>query len=546
MRIALCQINPIIGDFDHNTSLILDACENARNRGCALAVFPELSIMGYPPKDLLERPAFVRENLARLDGLSRQIKGIHLLCGYVDHNPHRIGKPLINAVAFLGDGGVLSRGGKRCLPTYDVFDEARYFEPADKSLVFELQGKRIGVTICEDIWTVGDIEGVPRYPFDPLSDIAAQGVDILINMSASPFTIHKKALRRQILQKLSRQHGVPILYCNQVGGNDDILFDGASMVCDSNGRLLLIAKEFEPDLLLWDTEASYEAYRGPWPFEEESVLKGLVMGTKDYVTKCGFRSVLLGLSGGIDSSIVAVVAREALGPENVTAVSLPSCFTSQMSRNDAQTLALNLGIHFMEIPINEIYNAYTTSLADVFKGLKPDETEENIQARIRGTLLMALSNKFGAILLSTGNKSETAVGYCTIYGDMNGGLAVISDIPKTLVYRLAQHINREKEIIPARIISRPPSAELRPDQTDQDSLPPYEILDGILDAAVEKNLPFKDIVALGYDPSTVGDVLRRIVVNEYKRRQAAPGLKVTSKAFGYGRRYPIARGREPY
>ena len=353
-------------------------------------------------------------------------------------------------------------------------------------------------------------------------------------------------MRQKILQKIATHYRVTTLYCNQVGGNDDLLFDGASIVVDRTGCLILQGKEFEPDIVLWDSEKHYEEFKGPWPSEEESILKGLVMGTRDYVVKCGFKSVLIGLSGGIDSSIVAVIAQKALGPENVTGVSMPSRYTSEMSRDDARTLAQNLGIHFIEIPISEIFNSTTGSLAHVFKGLPPNEAEENIQARIRGTLLMALSNKFGAILLSTGNKSETAVGYCTIYGDMNGGLAVISDIPKTLVYRLAAHINREKEIIPDRVISRPPSAELRPDQTDQDSLPPYDVLDGILDAAIEKNLAFDDIVALGYDPSTVRDMLRRIVVNEYKRRQAAPGLKVTSKAFGYGRRYPIARGKEHY
>ena len=502
--------------------------------------------MGYPPKDLLERPAFIRENLGQLDKLSRKIKAIHIICGYVDRNPQAVGKPLVNAVALLGEGRILSRGGKRCLPTYDVFDETRYFEPAEKSLVFDLRGKRIGVTVCEDIWTVGDIEGVPRYPFDPLSEIAAQGIDILINMSASPFTIHKKALRRQILQKLSKQYGVPILYCNQVGGNDDILFDGAGMVCDKTGHLVLMGKEFEADFLVWDDAVSYDPVEPPSLQEEVSILKGLVMGTKDYVTKCGFGKVLIGLSGGIDSALAAVIAREALGAKNVTGVSMPSLYTSAMSCEDARTLAENLGIEFHEIPITAIFESFTQSLSPLFRGLEPDETEENIQARIRGTLLMALSNKFGAILLSTGNKSETAVGYSTLYGDMNGGLAVISDVPKTMVYRLARHINREREIIPARVLSRPPSAELRPGQTDQDSLPPYELLDQILDLAVVGNLGFEEIVARGFEPAVVKDVLRRIVLNEYKRRQAPPGLKVTTKAFGYGRRYPLARGKQPY
>jgi NAD+ synthase (glutamine-hydrolysing) len=546
MKIALCQIDPIIGDFPYNTALILDATEQAEKAGCSLAVFPELSLIGYPPKDLLERPAFIKANLKALESLAAGVQGIHVLCGYVDRNPLNTGKALFNSMALIHDGKILKKGGKRLLPTYDVFDETRYFEPAPQSLLFELQGHRIGVTVCEDIWTMGDLEGIPRYALDPTEELAGLGMDIFINISASPYTLNKRAVRQRILEKISTHYRVTTLYCNQVGGNDDLLFDGASMVVDRTGRLILQGKEFEPDLVLWESEKQYEEFKGPWPSEEESVLRGLVIGTKDYVTKCGFKRVLIGLSGGIDSSLVAVIARRAFGPENVTGVSMPSQYTAQMSRDDARTLARNLRIRFVEIPITEIFNAFTRNLAPVFKGLRPDETEENIQARIRGTLLMALSNKFRALLLSTGNKSETATGYCTIYGDMNGGLAVISDVPKTLCYRMAKHINRDEEIIPARIISRPPSAELRPDQTDQDSLPPYDVLDGILDAAIEKNLAFDDIVALGYDPSTVSDVLRRIVVNEYKRRQAAPGLKVTSKAFGYGRRYPIARGKEPF
>ena len=546
MRIALCQINPLIGDLSHNTALILEAAERAKQAGCSLAVFPELSLIGYPPKDLLERPAFIWANLTALEHLAAAVQGIHVLCGYVDRNPRDTGKALFNSVALLREGKILGRGGKRLLPTYDVFDETRYFEPAAQSLRFQLHECRIGVTVCEDLWNVGDVEGVPRYAQDPAAELAALGVDVLVNISASPYTLNKRAVRRKILEKISTTHKVTTLYCNQVGGNDELLFDGSSMVVDSSGRLILQAKEFEPDLLIWDSESLYREFKEPRPPEEESILKGLVMGTRDYVAKCGFKTVLIGLSGGIDSAMVAVVAAKALGPENVTGVSMPSPYTSQMSRNDARALAQNLGIRFVEIPINDIFSAFTRSLEGVFKGLKPDETEENIQARIRGTLLMALSNKFGAILLSTGNKSETAVGYCTIYGDMNGGLAVISDVPKTLVYRLARHINREKEIIPATVLSRPPSAELRPNQTDQDSLPPYDVLDGILDAAIEKNLAFDDIVAMGYDPAAVRDVLRRIVVNEYKRRQAAPGLKVTSKAFGYGRRYPIARCKEHY
>jgi len=546
MKIALCQINPIIGDFDHNTSLHVRACERARDEGCDLAVFPELSLVGYPPKDLLERPSFVRENLSRLAVLASAVRDISFLCGYVDSNPKTTGKPLVNSVAFIRNGKVAAQGGKRLLPTYDVFDETRYFEPAEESLVFEMEGKRFGVTVCEDIWNVGDLEGVPRYSSDPVQDLMKKDIHVLLNISSSPFTLHKRVLRQGILERLAIQYRLPTLYCNQVGGNDDLLFDGSSMALDAAGHLVLLGKEFEEDLIVWEGDRVYPPLDEPPPSDEETILKGLIMGTRDYLRKCGFKRAILGLSGGIDSSLVAVVAQEALGVENVIGVSMPSPFTSAISREDAASLARNLGIGFKEIPISRIYDSFKVELAPLFEGLDEDETEENLQARIRGTLLMALSNKFRAILLSTGNKSETAVGYCTLYGDMNGGLAVISDIPKTMCYRLARYINRHGEVIPQRVISRPPSAELKPDQTDQDTLPPYEILDGVVDAAVVKNLGFREIVDLGYDPDTVRDVLKRINVNEYKRRQAPPGLKITTKSFGYGRRYPIARGREPF
>jgi NAD+ synthase (glutamine-hydrolysing) len=546
MKIALCQINPIIGDFDYNTALITEASNAASASGSSVAVFPELALLGYPPKDLLERPSFIKENLRRLEKLASEIKGIHILVGYVDINPLSVGKPLVNSVALIGEGRILARGGKRLLPTYDVFDETRYFEPASKSLLLELEGRRLGVTICEDIWNMGDIEGMPRYELDPVCELADQKIDILINISASPYTLNKRAIRQKILESLSHQYGFTTIYCNQVGGNDDLLFDGSSMVLNQDGRLVLLGKEFESDVLVWEDDKSYTEIIRPWPSEEESVLKGLVMGTRDYVTKCGFSKVLVGLSGGIDSSLVAVIAQRAFGPDNVIAVSMPSPYTSEMSREDARRLAENLHIRFLEIPISGIFENFLTSLSGVFTGLPQDETEENLQARIRGTLLMALCNKFRALLLSTGNKSEVATGYCTLYGDMNGALSVISDVPKTFCYRLAHYINRDDQVIPGRIIDRPPSAELRPNQTDQDSLPPYEILDQILDAAVVKNLSLNEIVALGHAPDTVKDVLRRILVNEYKRRQAPPGLKVTTKAFGYGRRYPIARGKEPY
>lgn len=540
MKIALCQINPTVGDFEYNASLILQGSEKARAQGCALAVFPEMSLPGYPPKDLLERPAFIEENLRQLNELASHIKGIQVLCGFVDYSTREKGKSLTNCVALLGEGQVRNKGGKRLLPTYDVFDEDRYFEPAPRSMVFDLEGQRIGVTICEDIWNLGDIEGIPKYTRDPVSELKERGIDLLINIAASPYTLGKGPLRKQILEKVAHACRVPALYCNQYGGNDDLLFDGLSMVVDEKGRLVLIGEEFAPQTLIWDSGKDYEDITDPWPSQEASLLRGLTMGTRDYAVKCGFQKVLVGLSGGIDSSLVATIAQKALGPQNVMGISMPSPYTSTMSREDAGTLAKNLKIDFEEIPIHRVYESYQESLEPLFVGLEEDETEENIQARIRGNLLMALSNKFDALLLSTGNKSELAMGYCTLYGDMSGGLAVISDIPKTLCYKLAEYINRDQEIIPRRIITRPPSAELRPNQTDQDTLPPYEILDDIIEGIIVENLGLEAVVARGHDPDVVRDVFRRLTLNEYKRRQAPPGLKVTTKAFGYGRRYPIA------
>jgi NAD+ synthase (glutamine-hydrolysing) len=544
MKIALCQINPIVADFDYNTSLIREASAQARKEGCSLAIFPELALLGYPPKDLLEKPGLIDESLVQLDRLPLKIKGIQVLCGFVYKNPRKTGKPLINGAALIDEGRIMKKGGKRLLPTYDVFDETRYFEPANESLLFELEDSRFGVTICEDIWNFGDFEGVPVYEVDPVLDLNSRGIDILINMSASPYTVGKASLRMDMLKNISHQYNIPTVYLNQVGGNDDLLFDGFSMVVDNKGRLIRAGKEFESDLVIWDTEKDYAELQDPFQTDEASVLKGLIMGTRDYAFKCGFKKALVGMSGGIDSSLVAVIAQRVMGAENVTGISMPSPFTSEMSKEDARVLAHNLEIHFEEIPIDEVYKRYKESLSAIFKGLGEDETEENIQARARGTILMAFSNKFNALLLSTGNKSEIATGYCTLYGDMTGGLAVISDVPKTMCYQLARYINREKEIIPERILSRPPSAELKADQKDQDTLPPYDVLDDILEATVEKNLAFDEIVALGHDPDVVKDILRRLSINEYKRRQAPPGLKVTTKAFGYGRRYPIARGKQ--
>ncbi len=547
MKIALCQINPTIGDFRGNIELIVEATMEAMKRGCHLAVFPEMALTGYPPKDLLENPSFVDANLKALQQLASHNLPLPILCGHVERNPSPIGKALVNSVALIRNGQIEAKGGKRLLPSYDVFDETRYFEPASSSLAFHLSGHRIGVTICEDIWNLEHVPDVPIYDLDPVTELIEQhDIDILINISASPYTLNKGQIRLKILRGISEKFRIPTLYCNQVGGNDELLFDGASMVVDSTGKLVCLGAMFNQDLIIWDSESSYYEVKDPWPPEEEGVLNALVMGTRDYTRKCGFERALVGLSGGIDSSLVACIATRALGPDNVMGVSMPSRFTSSMSKEDSQKLASNLGIRYEVIPIDHLFEAYKNTLAPLFQGLPEDETEENIQARIRGNILMALSNKFNYLVLATGNKSEFAMGYCTLYGDLTGGLAVISDIPKTMCYRLARHINRNREIIPERVITRPPSAELRPNQTDQDSLPPYHILDDILEAAIEERLGFQEIVARGHDPQVVSDVLRRLAANEYKRRQAPPGLKVTSKAFGYGRRYPIARAIDIY
>ena len=546
MKIAICQINPVIGDFEYNSSLIKDATNRAKSSGCALAIFPEMCLCGYPPQDLLERPDFAKENLIQLQNLASGIKDISVLCGYVDINPVKTGKSLINGIALLMDGHVARKGGKRLFPAHDVYYDTRYFEPSPESLVFELGGKKWGVTVCDDIWSGSSFSRVPQHDMDQVSELAAVNIEILINISASPYTINKGATRLSILKELAGKYHFPVIYCNQAGGNDELLFDGSSMVVDQAGRLICLGKQFGSDFFIWDTEKEYDEITDPWPPEEESILNALIMGTRDYARKCGFKKVLLGLSGGIDSSLVAFIAREAMGAENVMAVSMPSAYTSEMSKEDARKLAVNLGIRLEEISIHELFHAFKDVLSPLFRGLKEGETEENIQARIRGNLLMALSNKFNALLLAPGNKSELAMGYCTLYGDMSGGLAVIADVLKTLCYRLVKHINREIEIIPQRIILRPPSAELKPNQTDQDTLPPYEVLDDILDAVIEKNLGFDEIVARGHDPVVVGDVLRRLATSEYKRRQAPPGLRITNRALGYGRRYPVARGRQTF
>ncbi len=540
MRIALAQINTTVGDLAGNEARILAAYQRGAAAGVDLVVVPELALTGYPPRDLLLKSGFVARNLAALDRLARATGDTGLIVGHVAFSEVRPGREFANSVALLHAGRVLATRVKTLLPTYDVFDEDRYFEPAQANLPVTFQGRRLGLTICEDVWNDEDFWRDRRYRRNPALDLVAAGADVIINASASPWTLGKQSVRRDMLASLATKTGRPVVYCNLVGGNDELVFDGASLAFNARGEVIAQARLFEEDFVIFDLETA--APLAPEEHcDEQSVFKALALGLRDYVHKCGFKSALLGLSGGIDSALTAVIAAEALGRENVRGVSLPSEFSSQGSLDDARDLARNLGIQYDVVPIQPMFVAAKQQLARVFAGRPEDTTEENIQARLRGVVLMAMSNKFGSLLLTTGNKSELAVGYCTLYGDMCGGLAVISDIPKTMVYRVARWVNRDREIIPAPSLTKPPSAELRPNQTDQDSLPPYEVLDAILDQYVVRNYSAAEIVRSGHDEATVRRVLRLIDLSEYKRRQAAPGLKVTSKAFGMGRRFPIAQ-----
>jgi NAD+ synthetase len=540
MKIALGQINTTVGDLAGNEKKIREAYRRAAGAGAELAVFPELATTGYPPRDLLLRHGFVEANLAALERLAQLTDKTGLVLGYVDRSNAPSGRELTNSVALLQHGKIVATRSKTLLPTYDVFDEDRYFEPAPENTPVQFNGINLGLTVCEDIWN--DVEFRPdrRYRLDPVSGLIAQGAQIIINVSASPWHLGKNKLREDMLAGIARRSRCPIVYCNLVGGNDELVFDGASLVFNPQGQTVARGKMFDEDFLLIDLNQATTVPSLDLP-DEEKIFKALVLGLRDYTHKCGFKSALLGLSGGIDSALTAVIAAAALGRENVRGISLPSGYSSQGSLDDSKVLANNLGIQYDVIPIQPMFLAARAQLADVFTGRAEDVTEENIQARLRGVLLMAMSNKFGSLLLTTGNKSELAVGYCTLYGDMCGGLAVISDVPKTMVYRLARWINREREIIPDATITKPPSAELRPDQKDQDSLPDYEILDAILDAYVVQARQVEQIIQQGFDAAVVKKVVRLIDNSEYKRRQAAPGLKVTTKAFGMGRRVPIAQ-----
>lgn len=542
MKIAIAQINTKIGDFKGNVDKILHYAERAGDDLVELLVTPEMSICGYPPMDLLDYDRFVRENQKALRRLQKELPGqVAVAVGYVDRTRGTSGKPLQNVVSVLRDGKILHTQAKTLLPTYDVFDEARYFEPAASRSVFELNGRRIGVAICEDIWWEQEPAPGTRYAVDPVKELMDSGVDLLLSPSASPFFTGKQELRLSLLEKIGQSSAVPTVYVNMVGGNDNLIFDGCSMVTDAEGHLIKCAEEFVEDYLVVDTDARHRPLKLPRVNENEKLRKALVLGVHDYVSKCGFTRVHFGLSGGIDSALVAVIATQALGPEYVHAFALPSRYSAETSESDARQLADNLGIGYDVLPIEDPFKAILGVMEPVFEGRDPDVAEENIQARIRGTLLMAYSNKFGSLLLTTGNKSELATGYCTLYGDMSGGLSVIGDLLKTQVYELCNHINSSEEIIPQNIIDKPPSAELRPDQTDQDSLPEYDVLDDILVQYVQENKSADEIARTGHDIETVREILRLVGRNEYKRRQAPPVLKVSTRAFGTGRRMPIAR-----
>jgi NAD+ synthetase len=542
VKIALIQANPTIGDIEGNTARVLRGIEQAAVAGAQLVVFPEQTIIGYPAKDLLLRREVIDRNLAAVERIAAQARGMAVLLGYAERNARSFGRPLFNAAALLHEGRVLARWYKRLLPTYDVFDEVRYFEPAGEQPVVELAGVKIGVTICEDMWSREEMLGQPLYACDPIRDLARAGAEVIFNISASPFFLGKHPVRVALMAEHAARQRVPILFVNQVGGNDELIFDGSSSVVDAQGRLVGLARAFAEDLLLVDLDDLAGTRVEPQPAGPASLHDALVLGLRDYVRKCGFRTAVVGLSGGVDSAVVAALAAAALGPESIHGIAMPSRFSSDHSLADARELTANLGIRFSVIEIEPMHTAFERSLAPHLAGQPPGVTEENIQARVRGVILMALSNKFGSLLLTTGNKSELAVGYCTLYGDMAGGLAVISDVPKTMIYELARHINERagRALIPQRTITKPPSAELRPNQTDQDTLPPYDVLDAVLERYEVRLEGADEIVAAGFDREVVTDVIRKIHASEYKRQQAAPGLKVTSRAFGFGRRMPIA------
>ena len=541
MKIALGQINPTVGDFSGNAAKIIEFSHRAQANGAGLILFPELSVCGYPPRDLVERASFVQHNRETVDRIAAETRGIAVICGLVTPAHAESGKSVMNSAALLKDGKTAFLQSKMLLPTYDVFDEMRNFAPGKSQALVPFCGKQMALTICEDAWNDKHFWNKRLYTFDPVEALVHAGGNFVLNISASPFWLGKRELRRDMLATIARSYKVPVAMVNQVGGNDSLVFDGSSLVFNPAGEVIAQGKSFEEDIVYFDSDQLTGEIHNQIQGEEASAYSALVLGTRDYVRKCGFSQVIIGLSGGIDSALTAAIATDALGAKNVIGVGMPGPYSSTGSVDDARALAENLGIRFELLCIGDIFESYKKALAKVFAGRKEDETEENIQSRARGTLLMALSNKFGAIVLSTGNKSELAVGYCTLYGDMVGGLAVISDVPKTLVYRLSHYVNSRRPVIPQASLEKPPSAELRPGQMDSDTLPPYEVLDAILEDYVEESHPAHQIAAeRGFDVSLVRRVIRMVERSEYKRQQAAPGIKISAKAFGYGRRFPIA------
>ena len=545
MKIALGQINPTVGDFSGNANRIIDFAQRARAAGAGLILFPELSVCGYPPRDLVERPTFVAKNRASVERIAAETKGISVICGLVTPALAETGKSVMNSAVLLQDGKQAFLQSKMLLPTYDVFDEMRNFAPARHQGLFNFCGNRMALTICEDAWNDKHFWNKRLYGFDPVEALVRAGGNFVLNISASPFWLRKRELRRDMLATIARTENVPVVMVNQVGGNDSLLFDGSSLVLNREGKLIAQGKSFEEDLVYFDSATLQGEMHEQIEGDEASAYAALVLGTRDYVRKCGFRRVIIGLSGGIDSALTAAIATDAVGPENVIGVGMPGPYSSPGSIEDARSLASNLGIRFELLSITEICKSYQQTLKDVFAGLKEDVTEENIQSRARGSLLMAMSNKLNAIVLSTGNKSEIAVGYCTLYGDMVGGLAVISDVTKTMVYRISRYVNSQKPVIPEASLEKPPSAELRPDQKDSDTLPPYDVLDAVLEDYVEESHSAEQIARdRGFDLGLIQRVLRMVDRAEYKRQQAAPGIKISEKAFGYGRRFPIAAKQE--
>jgi len=545
VKIALGQINPTIGDFTGNSKKIIESSRQALALGAEMVLFPELAVCGYPPRDLLEKPAFVERSQQMIQEIARAVPGLTVVCGFVSPAKVETGKSVMNSAAVLRDGAVQFVQSKMLLPTYDVFDEVRYFDPAKSQQLLALGDKRFALTICEDAWNDKHFWHRRLYSVDPVDELLHAGGNMVINISASPFYLGKRELRRQMLETIARDNKVPVLFVNQIGGNDSLIFDGSSMVIAPDGRIVAQAKSFAEDLILFDSEAMQGDMHEQTAVGNASAYAALVLGTRDYVQKCGFSRVVIGLSGGIDSALTAAIAVDALGKENVTGIAMPSQYSSEHSLKDARELACRLGIRFEVVPIGAIFDQYRTSLAPLFAGTPEGVAEENIQSRIRGNIVMAFSNKFGELVLTTGNKSEIGVGYCTLYGDMVGGLGVIADVPKTMVYSLSRYLNGIKPVIPQSTMDKAPSAELRPGQKDSDTLPPYDVLDNILEDYIEDYRTAEQIAAeRGYEVRLVREVTRMIERSEYKRQQAAPGLKITPKAFGLGRRFPIAQKSE--